>query len=133
MVSGENAPSAADCYRYSLSQPGVTACISAPRRHRELVENLEVIAQPLLDAERTAQLRTHGEGVRIENQRFNTLIRQPTRDAAAAAMAMLEAELAPEDREDAACATPASLGRSLHSRGRGRASLPSAMLRRGRL
>lgn len=132
MVSGEGAPTPAECYRYSLSQPGVTACISAPRRHRELVENLEVVVEPALAAERFAPVREHGAKVRIENQRFNQLIRQPTRDAAAAAMAMLEAELAPEDRDEA-CATPSALGRSLSSRGRGRASLPSAMLRRGRL
>ena len=95
MVSGPGAPSPADCYRYSLSQPGVTACISAPRRHRELMENLEVVGQPLLDAAAITALRAHGEGVRLENQRFGSLIRQPTRDAAAAAMALLEAELPP--------------------------------------
>jgi hypothetical protein len=89
----------------------VTACISAPRRHRELIENLEVVVDPALPAERFEAVRAHGAKVRIENQRFNQLIRQPTRDAAAAAMAMLEAELAPEDRDEA-CATPSALGRS---------------------
>lgn len=96
MVAGPGAPSAADCYRYSLAQPGVSACLSAPRRHRELLENLEVVARPELPSEAVAALRQHGAGVRIENQRFGELIRRPTRDAAAAAMAMLENELAPE-------------------------------------
>jgi hypothetical protein len=133
MLTGEAPPSAADCYRYSLHQPGVTACISAPRRHRELVENLDVLARPALEAEQVAHLRAIGAGVRIENQRFDQLIRQPTRDAAAAALIMLEASLAPTGDQAAACTTHASLRRSLGSRGRGRASLPSAMLRRGRL
>ena len=45
MVSGPGAPSPADCYRYSLSQPGVTACISAPRRTHELVENVAALRE----------------------------------------------------------------------------------------
>ena len=101
MLSGPNAPSPSECYRYSLSQPGVTACISAPRRYRELAENLDALATPLLPADRIAALREHGAGVRAESQRFNTLLRQPTRDAAAAAREMLAAELPPSDSESA--------------------------------
>ena len=62
----------------------MTACISAPRRYRELVENLGVLADPALPVERIAALREHGQGVHAESARFNTLVRQPTRDAAAA-------------------------------------------------
>ncbi len=127
MVSGPGAPEPADCYRYSLSQPGITACITAPRRHRELVENVAVLERTQLDDTELARLRAHGAGVRIENQRFNTLIRQPTRDAAAAAMAMLEAELAPDDVDGA---VSARIPRRPIAGG-GKAS-PSA-LRRGRL
>jgi diketogulonate reductase-like aldo/keto reductase len=97
MVSGPGAPSPADCYRYSLSQPGVAGCISAPRRRRELIENLAALRSPILDAAQLAVLRAHGVGVRAENQRFNTLLRQPTRDAAAAARELLAAELPPGD------------------------------------
>ena len=97
MISGPNAPSPSECYRYSLSQPGVTACISAPRRYRELVENLGVLGEPTLSAERVAALRAHGKGVHAESARFNALVRQPTRDAAAAAREMLAAEAVPED------------------------------------
>jgi len=97
MVSGPNAPSAADCYRYSLSQPGVTACISAPRTGDELAENLAVLERAILDDAGLAALRAHGLGVRAENQRFNALLRQPTRDAAAAARELLAAELPPDD------------------------------------
>ena len=97
MLSGPNPPSAANCYRYSLAQPGVTACISAPRRTGELIENLAVLDNPLLDADAIAALREHGVGVRAENQRFNALMRQPTRDAAQAARELLAAELPPAD------------------------------------
>ncbi len=97
MLTGPNAPAAADCYRYSLSQPGVTACISAPRRDRELRENLGVLARPLLENAAIDAMRVHGVGVRTENQRFNALMRQPTRDAAAAARELLAGELPPAD------------------------------------
>lgn len=96
MTSGPNAPSPAECYRYSLAQPGVTACISAPRRMEELVENLGALVEPSLPEALIAALREHGIGVRAESQRFNTLLRQPTRDAAAAAREMLASEPAPE-------------------------------------
>jgi hypothetical protein len=95
MLVGPHAPTAADCYRYSLSQPGVVACISAPRRRAELVDNLAVLRAPTLALEQLAALRAHGVGVRAESQRFNALLRQPTRDAAAAARELLAAELPP--------------------------------------
>ena len=97
MLSGPHAPTPADCYRYSLSQPGVTACISAPRRRDEVVENVDVLRTPILAPEKLAALREHGLGVRAENQRFNALLRQPTRDAAAAARELLATELPPSD------------------------------------
>ena len=99
MVSGPGAPSPTECYRYSLSQPGVTACISAPRRQRELADNLTVLADPHLPEARLAELRAHGIGVRAESQRFNTLLRQPTRDAGAAARELLAAELPPGEAQ----------------------------------
>lgn len=106
MLSGPGAPTAAECYRYSLSQPGVTACISAPRRYRELVENLGVLAEPMLSTERVAALREHGRAVHAESARFNALLRQPTRDAAAAAREMLAAELPPEEAQPTRRALP---------------------------
>ncbi len=99
MLSGVHAPSPAECYRYSIAQPGVTACISAPRRHREAIENLSALSEPALDADRIAAMREHGAGVRAESQRFNSLLRQPTRDAAQAARELLAAELPPSDAE----------------------------------
>ncbi|MCA9702202.1 MAG: hypothetical protein KC431_32065, partial [Myxococcales bacterium] len=79
-------PAAADCYRYSLSQPGVVACVSAPRRHRELVENLEVLAGPALAPDPGQErLRAHGREVYADNKRFDRLVRRggaaPLREA----------------------------------------------------
>jgi len=54
---------APDCYRYSLSQLGVHACIAAPRRHAELVENLAVTESPLISVERQVELRAHGDHI----------------------------------------------------------------------
>lgn len=69
-------PSAVDCYRYSLSQPGVSACLTAPRSRRELRENLEVLARPWMMPDVLPGMRAHGERVRARNQQFNALVRQ---------------------------------------------------------
>jgi diketogulonate reductase-like aldo/keto reductase len=68
MLHGSPAPlssqvTAADCHRYSLSQPGVSACIGAPRRRSELLENLDVLDAPWLSSTRQAELRAHGDHV----------------------------------------------------------------------
>ena len=69
-------PSAADCYRYSLSQGGVAACISAPRRYRELLHNLAVLEAPTLDPAALDALRRHGREVHDRNRDFNALVRR---------------------------------------------------------
>lgn len=69
-------PTAPDCYRYSLSQPGVSACLTAPRDRQELFENLEVLDSPELDADAAEILRSHGAAVRAENRRFDALVRR---------------------------------------------------------
>lgn len=126
MISGPNAPSPADCYRYSLSQPGVTACISAPRRRDELVENLAVLDDPHLSPAQLAALREHGAHVHAESARFNTLIRQPTRDAAAAARELLAAELPPADAlPSSAAASPRLPHPGTSRRSRARLGTPS--------
>lgn len=68
-------PTAADCYRYSLSQPGVSASLTAPRNRDELLENLEVLDGEKLDTENRKAIRAHGVAVRAENRRFDTLVR----------------------------------------------------------
>ncbi|HRI62855.1 MAG TPA: aldo/keto reductase, partial [Polyangium sp.] len=74
--SGITLPTAADCYRYSLSQKGVSACLTAPRNRDELFENLEVLDGEKLDPDAMAAIRTHGVAVRAENRRFDTLVRR---------------------------------------------------------
>jgi len=68
-------PSAADCYRYSLSQEGVSACLSAPRRQRELEENLAVLSQPELPPDAIAAMKAHGAAIGAENRRWNVILR----------------------------------------------------------
>ncbi|MDI3288673.1 aldo/keto reductase [Polyangium sp. 15x6] len=69
-------PSAPDCYRYSLTQPGVSATLTAPRSHRELLENLTVLARPTLPEDALPALRAHGERIRAETRRFDALVRR---------------------------------------------------------
>jgi HEAT repeat protein len=68
--------SAPDAYRYSLSQPGVSACLSAPRTPNELEQNLAVLQAPQLSAERQAELRAHGQRVHEESRDFARSIRR---------------------------------------------------------
>lgn len=65
---------AADGYRYALSQPGVSVCLSAPRRWRELEENLTVLDRSLLPPSELERLRAIGERARAENQAFSRLV-----------------------------------------------------------
>lgn len=69
-------PTATDCYRYSLSQSGVSACLTAPRNRDELFENLDVLDGEKLEPEAMAAIRAHGVAVRAENHRFDTLVRR---------------------------------------------------------
>lgn len=87
-------PSAADCYRYTLSQPGVSAVVSAPRGARELAENLAVLAAPSLDAARLAELRAHGRHVREESLDFARHVRRFPATPDVLADELLERDLA---------------------------------------
>ena len=66
---------AADCYRYSLAQPGVAACLSAPATLDELDQNLGALRRPELSGERTATLRARGDEVYREDVVFRRLVR----------------------------------------------------------
>lgn len=80
-------PTAAECYRYSMQQPGVSATWSAPRHGRELRENLTALAafaQGPLPPERLAVLRRHGAAIHAESRRFGALVRKGHADADAA-------------------------------------------------
>lgn len=66
---------AADCYRYSLAQPGVAACLTAPATLDELDANLEALRHPELPPERAAALRAAGDSVYREDSVFRRLVR----------------------------------------------------------
>lgn len=68
--------SAEDCYRYTLSQEGVTACWSAPRWYREVLENVRVLDGATPDVSALASMRAHGDAVYAASQRFNAFVRQ---------------------------------------------------------
>lgn len=51
---------AADCYRYTLAQPEVTTCLTAPANLQQLQENLLALTSPQLSAEDSATLRRVG-------------------------------------------------------------------------
>jgi aryl-alcohol dehydrogenase-like predicted oxidoreductase len=67
--------SAADCYRYTLAQPGVTVCLSAPATVEQLEENLQALRDPALPAERIGPLRNQGDRVYQEDAVFRKLVR----------------------------------------------------------
>lgn len=85
----EGTPTAADCYRYSLSQPGVSACLCAPRRYRELVHDLGVLSRPSLSQAEQEALRAHGRLVHRDDRHFDLLLRKGEDGKAAARAAML--------------------------------------------
>ena len=58
---GDDEVSAADCYRYSLAQPGVSATLTAPRYARELSENLGLFARPWLNEAARARVLARGD------------------------------------------------------------------------
>jgi aryl-alcohol dehydrogenase-like predicted oxidoreductase len=68
-------PTPAECYRYSLSQPGVTACLSAPRDLAQLRHNLAVLESPTLDADTCAALRPFGAAVHAHQRLFAECLR----------------------------------------------------------
>lgn len=129
-------PSAADCYRYSLSQPGVTASISAPRRFRELEENLEVLKQSTLNAEEIQRMRRFGAEVYSGNKGFNKLIRQPgmMKTLRELALDAIERELGlPPGNSESPRPLPSAMMDLVQKETKQQpASLPSAVIRRGR-
>ncbi len=76
LLRGDGAPTAADCYRYCLSQPGVSAVVSAPRYRRELDHNLEVVTDYELPDDRRAALHAHGARVYAQSKDFAALVRR---------------------------------------------------------
>jgi Aldo/keto reductase family len=76
LLRGTDCPEAADCYRYSLTQPEVVACISAPATMQQLQENLKALHEPFLPPERQERLLHKGMNVYEEEAIFRKLIRE---------------------------------------------------------
>jgi hypothetical protein len=68
-------PPAADCYRYTLTQPGVRACLSAPATLTQLEDNLAALRDPVLPEERRDYLLSFGERLYEEETVFRKLVR----------------------------------------------------------
>jgi aryl-alcohol dehydrogenase-like predicted oxidoreductase len=74
-VAGLTPPAAADCYRYTLGFPQVSACWSAPATLEQLEENLAVLRDPELSAEKREALLTFGAALYRDEKVFEKLVR----------------------------------------------------------
>jgi aryl-alcohol dehydrogenase-like predicted oxidoreductase len=63
MPPGMAPPSAADCYRFSLSNPNVDVAISGPKNAAEMAEALSVLDGAAMDEDELARMRTIGDHV----------------------------------------------------------------------
>jgi aryl-alcohol dehydrogenase-like predicted oxidoreductase len=72
---GLEPPSAADCYRYTLEQPAVSACFTAPATIELLEQNLAVLRDPSLPADRRESLLAQGASLYKEETIFRRLVR----------------------------------------------------------
>ncbi len=67
-------PSAADCYRYTLMQPGVRACLSAPATLDQLEVNLAPLRDLTLPEERRQALQAFGQRLYEEETMFRRFV-----------------------------------------------------------
>ena len=68
-------PTAAECYQYTLSQPAVAACLTAPTTIEHLQHNLTAMNAGPLDAPRLADLVEHGDAVYQQDSVFRRTVR----------------------------------------------------------
>ena len=66
---------AADCYRFSLAQEGVSLCWTAPTTIEQLQANLEALENPEIASERIAELKEIGARVYREDKTFERCVR----------------------------------------------------------
>jgi hypothetical protein len=93
---GSPLPTAVDCYRYSLSQPGVSASLTAPRSRRELLHNLDVLSRPYMEPDALPAMRIHGERVRARSRQLDALVRRAPGGPRDALLALLEEDGPPD-------------------------------------
>jgi predicted aldo/keto reductase-like oxidoreductase len=69
--AGFQPPSAAECYRFCLSQPAVAVALTAPGNHQQLEENLRLLEEwRAPEPGETEQLRAHGDRVHAHAGEF---------------------------------------------------------------
>lgn len=68
-------PDAADCLRYSMMQPGVRVCLSAPATMAQLEMNLATLRDPVLTEERREKLISFGDRLYRDETLFRKCVR----------------------------------------------------------
>jgi HEAT repeat protein len=88
-------PSAADCYRFALSNPAVGLVLAAPSLPSDARAALEAMERPTLDADTERAVRAHGAAVYRVDTEFNALVRKGDRivlaDPREAALSLMDA------------------------------------------
>jgi predicted aldo/keto reductase-like oxidoreductase len=70
MPMGEAAPSASDCYRFVLSNPGVDVCMCGPKDRAQMREALRTLELGPLSGEELERMRRIGDHVQSHTGRF---------------------------------------------------------------
>ncbi len=70
MPPGENPPSASDCYRFVLSNPGVDVCVCGPKDQVQMREGLRTLELGPLNPEELSRMRKIGDYVHTHSAKF---------------------------------------------------------------
>jgi aryl-alcohol dehydrogenase-like predicted oxidoreductase len=61
MPPGEQVPTAADCYRFVLSQPAIDVCMMGAANEKQMAENLKLLDLPAMTTEELEHMRRIGD------------------------------------------------------------------------
>jgi aryl-alcohol dehydrogenase-like predicted oxidoreductase len=64
MPPGTKPPSAADCYRFVLTHPGIDVCLTGPADARQLAEAMQALEEGPMEEEEIARMHRIGDHVR---------------------------------------------------------------------
>jgi len=70
MPPGEDPPSASDCYRFVLSNPGVDVCVSGPKDQSQMREGLRTLELGPLNPEELSRMIKIGDYVHTHTTKF---------------------------------------------------------------
>ena len=70
MPPGEDPPSASDCYRFVLSNPGVDVCVCGPKDQVQMREGLRTLELGPLNPEELSRMRKIGDYVHTHSAKF---------------------------------------------------------------